>query len=453
MHRLTKMRRLVYTGALWQDSAVAAELWDLLLQPDLLIEITQGKPPFAVTIGVPHHAGPGVERIAETWPNPKTSSLGRTADENTALPGLVLFSALGEKGIPCKLVIAAHPTDHDPNKTPESPYWQAVFGDAPGLLFELHGAARHRRCALELSAGMNNIAAPLIFGKALAYFYHGEGVLACQDRPGSRDAYLYHHQVQSSGRLQNPALETDSLAYAGRLGIPALHLEMKPVFRRPDLAQPGVICPSPEAWQLCRALANTLQMLNRSDDVQISAASLGLAHSAFLIRPSMDYEASYLRAIAETPFEEQSENPELRVNSHEEFAALVNKTRRVDFSALPEHPPEEYLWLIDQGEFIGRVYFLHWLNEYRLQTDGQVDYWIGPSMRGRGYGRLILLLLLERFRQLGLERVLISCRSDNLLSQKVIQANGGVFEKEIILPDGVGAPHRRMRYWINLDHA
>src|SRR5512142_1223601 len=147
------MRSVQYTGQVWVDQSVHPDLWNLLQQKDLLIELCAGQAPYQVVLGVPHHAGPGVEQIALDWLNPKTGKPGRVADEATGLVGLAVFTALREKGISCRLVIAAHPTDHDPNKTPGCPYWQSIFAPGPEdpltevqtLLLELHGAGRHRR--------------------------------------------------------------------------------------------------------------------------------------------------------------------------------------------------------------------------------------------------------------------------------------------------------------------
>ncbi len=479
------MRAIQYNGEVWDGPSIHASLWDLLQQKDLLIELVAGQPPYQVVVGVPHHANTGVDRIAEDWANPKTGRPGRPADETTGLAGLAVFRAIQEKWIPARLVIAAHATDHDPNKTPGSPYWQRVFersSGPPGLLLELHGAGLQRRHALELSAGKNRPANPLLFGKILATFLRQEWIFAVQDKPGTSQASVYGNGQHTSGRLQNPALETLSLVYAGQIGIPALHLEMKGIFRQPDPDYPLAPRPGKSAWQLARALADTLEIISRSDDIHISAASLGLPSSAFLTRPTLYYKESYLSATQEAAvfgeanaspntkrlananpetvsatdradFTALNDNPELRVRTSEAFLHLVEDTNQVIFDGLPEEPPEEYLWLIDQGEFIGRAFFLHWLNETRLQTDGQVDYWIRPSQRRKGYGRIILRLLLERFRQLGLKRVLISCRADNLPSRRVIEANGGVFESEIDAVDSRGNPEQRRRYWITLADA
>lgn len=444
------MQTIHYTGELWEGDAVHPALWSLLLQKDLLIDIQSGQPPYDVLLGVPHHAAPHVSKIANRWVNPKTGKTGRAADETTGLSGLVFLSALREKKISARLLIAAHPMDHDPNKTPDCPYWQHIFQEPlPGLLLELHGAASHRRHALELSAGQNTIADPLTFGKILAYFFNNEAILAVQEKPGAIDARVFKGHQGTGGRLQNPAIETTSLARAGELGRPALHLEMKTIYRQPDPTANGAARPTSEAWKLARAVANAIDLQKRSNaPVWISAAALGLPSTAVLTRPSMEYAQAYLDAVKEASFGEMQSNPEFRIWNLSEAASFIQYCQQVDFWNLPENPPEEYLWLVDRGEVIGSLFILHWLDQYRLENDGLVDYWVRSSKRLQGYGRLILRLALERFRQLGLDQVLITCREDNAGSRKIIEANGGIYESSI--PNYGHPTDKRRRYWIPL---
>lgn len=442
-----RLQRVRYTDEIWDGAGVTAPLWNLLSQRDQLVEITTGEPPYEIVVGVPHHGAPGVEQIAEDWVNPKTGQPGRAADDSAGLFGLACFTVLREAGIAARLLIACHATDHDPNKIP-GPYWEAVFQEPPPkLLIELHGAARHRRHDLELSAGQCAGARPDLFGKAMAHFLGGPWILAVQKEPGVSDALIFEGSSPSTGRLQNPALETSILKAAGEKGIHALHLEMKYPFRRPDPAYLAAPTPTSQGWQLARAVQNAFSVIDQPTEIRISAADLGLPGTAFLTRPKMEYQQSYLRATAEAEAHGSLHLlPDLQqIFLPEQFRAFVEDNQRPYLDGLPEFPPEETLWLIDQGEFIGRVFFFHWLTEEHRQSDGQIDYWIRPSRRMQGYGRLILRLVLERFRQLGLDRVLISVLSNNTASIRIIESAGGVFDGE--------KPERRVtrrRYWIKL---
>lgn len=265
------MRFIRYTGDLWSGQAVHPELWTLLGMRDVLIEIASERGPAPVVLGVPHHAGAGVARIAESARNARTGKMGRPADELAGLCGLAVFQALQKRKIPVRLVIAAHAANHDPNKTPGSPYWERIFtGAQPGILLELHGAAGRRLHALELSAGSNMKTNPLYYGrllqKQLTELWTSERLwpqslrsLAIQSRPGESSGVILKDRLETAGKLQNPALETLSLIHAGQLGTAALHLEMKPDFRKLDPARPDHPKPSPLAVQLSEALAGMVE--------------------------------------------------------------------------------------------------------------------------------------------------------------------------------------------------
>lgn len=257
---LFRSKTFVFTDPLWEEQAVAPALWSFLQQRDRLIEIHSNGPHWQVVLGAPHHALPGVDGIADDWRDPNTGDLGRAADEMVGLLALAVFTSLQQKGISCKLVIAAHPTDHDPNKTPGCPYWESLLAPPhPALVFELHGAAKRRKYDLELSAGQNRLARPLRLGRQLAAHLPDSLELAAQAEPGGKQGWLLTGSRETACRLQNPALKTTLLQAASLAGIPALHLEAKSFFRLSDPAFPDAPRPTAAAWTLAHALAEAFQ--------------------------------------------------------------------------------------------------------------------------------------------------------------------------------------------------
>jgi hypothetical protein len=250
-----------YTGALLCDTLPTPELARLLARSDSLIEVARGATPAAVVIGVPHHAGPGVDWIAEHSPEGR-----RVADENAALYALVCLSALEEQRIPCRLVVAAHATDHDPNKVAGSPYCERLLGKRGArLVLECHAAGPDAPHGLELTAGRNRKARPRHFAGLLARALGAGHRVAAQAKPGSNAAVVIEPGGRTSeGRLRYPALRTRSLVEAERRGLPALHLEANPRFRtRPD-GSPAL----PDAGvHLGRCLARAIaEHLDAADD-------------------------------------------------------------------------------------------------------------------------------------------------------------------------------------------
>jgi hypothetical protein len=216
-----------YTGPLLSGDRPHARLAALLDQRDLLIELGP-RSSRAVLLGVPHHAAVGVDRIAERSP-----SGSRVADENAVLYALACLTRLRALGIASALVVAAHASDHDPNKRRETPYCRSVLGDPkPRLLVECHGAGPRAPHDLEVSAGRNARARPLEFGGLLARALGPGFHVAAQTQPGGRAALIVDAQPRSTPSvLRFPALRTTSLHAAAERGIAALHVEAKPRFR------------------------------------------------------------------------------------------------------------------------------------------------------------------------------------------------------------------------------
>ncbi|MFZ5351172.1 MAG: GNAT family N-acetyltransferase [Bacillota bacterium] len=147
----------------------------------------------------------------------------------------------------------------------------------------------------------------------------------------------------------------------------------------------------------------------------------------FLSRPREYYKYSYLEALKEY----QAEGLYLKYDIDElrnDFAAFIVELREREDSKYTGRVPETILWLIDEGEYIGRISIRHSLNERLLKYGGNIGYDIRPSKRQAGYGCSILRLGLMKARILGLSQILLTCSSDNLASKKIIEKNGGVFE-------------------------
>lgn len=76
---------------------------------------------------------------------------------------------------------------------------------------------------------------------------------------------------------------------------------------------------------------------------------------------------------------------------------------------------------------------------------GHMGYTVRPSERGKGYAKEILRLNLQKCKERGMNRVMVTCSPENIASEKTIIANGGIFEKEVLVDGGCVK-----RYWITL---
>ncbi|MBR5969669.1 MAG: GNAT family N-acetyltransferase, partial [Lachnospiraceae bacterium] len=77
---------------------------------------------------------------------------------------------------------------------------------------------------------------------------------------------------------------------------------------------------------------------------------------------------------------------------------------------------------------------------------GHIGYSVCHSERRKGYATEMLRMILPVCRNLGLERILVTCLEGNEGSRKTILHNGGVYEKTVHEPkENV----RLKRYWID----
>jgi predicted acetyltransferase len=114
---------------------------------------------------------------------------------------------------------------------------------------------------------------------------------------------------------------------------------------------------------------------------------------------------------------------------------------------LPEgYVPSTEWWLInDNNDIVGTIRLRHRLAERNRLEGGHIGYDISPSYRSKGYGKIILKLTLDKAKDFGLEKVLITCDFDNIGSKKIIEHNGGNIENTIISKE---TGKEVLRYWI-----
>ena len=77
---------------------------------------------------------------------------------------------------------------------------------------------------------------------------------------------------------------------------------------------------------------------------------------------------------------------------------------------------------------------------------------IAVDERGNGYGKEILRLGLEKCKELGIDKVLVTCKDTNIASRKCILANGGKLEDKRQIHDAQNKDDGVIleRYWIDL---
>ena len=170
-----------------------------------------------------------------------------------------------------------------------------------------------------------------------------------------------------------------------------------------------------------------------------------------LIKPSEAY-IDEIRAYrqefidADSPFAGDS-----GLRKFEDIGAWIEQSRLLAHKETvpdPDYVEADQYMLIYEGDsrILGMINFRHYFNEYIAEYAGHIGYGIRPSERRKGYAKAMLSLCLERCREFGLDKVLITCDENNEASRRTILACGGVFDRTT--NDG---EKKLERYWITLE--
>lgn len=117
--------------------------------------------------------------------------------------------------------------------------------------------------------------------------------------------------------------------------------------------------------------------------------------------------------------------------TYDEFKAWLIKSNNVaNGIGLKEWMvPQNIYWLYINGVPVGIGKIRHYLTDKLREEGGHVGYAIIPSQRNKGYGKILLSMLIDCAREMKINRLLLTVQNHNIASIKVALSNGGRIEK------------------------
>ena len=171
-----------------------------------------------------------------------------------------------------------------------------------------------------------------------------------------------------------------------------------------------------------------------------------------LVWPSVEHLSGYCAALERgwsaynlRPGAGAEELAQIQADPHEFLAGLVVRDPQGQTVTLPDGSkvprlPGYRRWIWD-GEFCGSIGF-RWqqgTSELPSHCLGHIGYAVVPWKQRQGYASKALGLLLMEAKAEGLSYVEITTDPNNIASQRVIEANGGVLHERFTKPPQYGS--------------
>ena len=170
-----------------------------------------------------------------------------------------------------------------------------------------------------------------------------------------------------------------------------------------------------------------------------------------LTRPTSEYASQiveYRQEFLDAGDSMDGTGPLRRTSNPEEYIQIC--LDHEDPLKVPSHlvPATQFFFIRkSDNKLVGMIQVRHRFNDYLERYAGHIGYSVRPCERRKGYAKKMLKMAFPFCREIGLDRVMITCADSNIGNEKTILANGGVYESTIHEPK---KNEDLKRFWITL---
>ena len=171
----------------------------------------------------------------------------------------------------------------------------------------------------------------------------------------------------------------------------------------------------------------------------------------FLVEPSEEYAeqiAEYKQAFLDADSSMDGCGPLRRCETPTTYISECRKYTSPD--TLPEGLvlATQFFYIRKaDNRLVGMIQVRHYFNDWLSEFGGHIGYSIKPDERRKGYATSMLKAVLPYCKEIGLDKILISCIDSNIGSEKTILNNGGVYESTVYEQD---RKYNLKRFWITI---
>ena len=160
------------------------------------------------------------------------------------------------------------------------------------------------------------------------------------------------------------------------------------------------------------------------------------------------YKEAYLGALEQIKIGKIKKHDMMFLDPDTNDIIQIFKDNRNQEKLPSNYVPSYDFFVADNDKFIGVIHIRIRLTENLKKYGGHIGYGTNPKYWNLGYGKKMLKIALEQYKNLIEEdKILITCDDDNVASIKIIEFNDGILENKVENEDA-GERFLTRRYWI-----
>ena len=137
--------------------------------------------------------------------------------------------------------------------------------------------------------------------------------------------------------------------------------------------------------------------------------------SGSLIHPDINFLESFRELLTD-----QSANGQRRISDPEFDASHLEMVKHI------ESLDHTHYWWVDENVVVGRIRLRDATTGDFYESHGDIGYDMSPRFQNRGYATAMLKAVIEIARKQQRNHLLITCKTSNIASRRVIEKNGGI---------------------------